>query len=211
MKSAEISLGRKFNLAIKTSFDLLLSLIGVVILSPIYLLTAIMIKITMPGPVFFRQRRVGKDGVEFDILKFRSMRVDTEAEKSFNMDKDAQRITVLGKIIRRTKIDETPQLFNILKGDMSLVGPRPTIMAQVEKYDDFQRQRLNMRPGMTGMAQVNGNVSLPWEDRIVYDVYYVRNFSVLLDLKILCRTVLIVLFGEEKFKKVPDRSLAEKG
>lgn len=204
-----MSVSRAINLTVKLIFDRILSLIGVIILSPIYLLTALIIKMTMPGPVFFRQRRVGKNGKEFDILKFRSMRVDTEAEKSFNMDKDAERITAFGRFIRRMKIDETPQLLNILKGDMSLVGPRPTIMAQVEKYNDFQRQRLHMRPGMTGMAQVNGNVSLSWDERFIYDVYYVKNFSVLLDLKILCRTVLIVLMGEEKFKKVPDMSLLE--
>ena len=136
----------------------------------------------------------------FNILKFRSMKVDKEAEKSHDFTKDAERMTPFGNLIRRLKIDELPQLINVFKGDMSLVGPRPTIKEQTDLYNDYQRQRLKMRPGMTGLAQVNGNISLSWDERIKYDVEYVTNFSVLLDLKILFKTVGVVVFGEAKYK-----------
>lgn len=109
-------------------------------------------------------------------------------------------MTPFGNLIRRLKIDELPQLINVFKGDMSLVGPRPTIKEQTDLYNDYQRQRLKMRPGMTGLAQVNGNISLSWDERIKYDVEYVTNFSVLLDLKILFKTVGVVVFGEAKYK-----------
>ena len=156
----------------------------------------------MPGPLFFKQQRVGKNGSLFNILKFRSMKVDKALEASHDFTRDAERMTPFGKLLRRTKIDELPQLWNVLVGDMSLVGPRPTVKEQTDKYNDYQRQRLNMRPGMTGLAQVNGNVSLTWDERFVYDIEYVNNFSVLLDIKILCKTVLVVIMGEEKFKRV---------
>ena len=128
------------------------------------------------------------------------MKVDKEAEKSHDFTKDAERMTPFGNLIRRLKIDELPQLINVFKGDMSLVGPRPTIKEQTDLYNDYQRQRLKMRPGMTGLAQVNGNISLSWDERIKYDVEYVTNFSVLLDLKILFKTVGVVVFGEAKYK-----------
>ena len=110
-------------------------------------------------------------------------------------------MTRTGNILRRLKIDELPQLWNVFAGDMSLVGPRPTVMEQVEQYDEFQMHRLDMRPGMTGLAQVNGNVSLPWNERIKYDVRYIEKFSVCLDFVIMIKTVLVVIFGEQKFKK----------
>lgn len=193
---------KQLNLAIKRVFDILFSGALLIVLLPILAVCALLLKVTMPGPLFFRQQRVGKDGKLFDILKFRSMKVDKALEDAHDFSKDAQRITPFGKFLRRSKIDELPQLWNVLAGDMSLVGPRPTIKEQTDKYNDFQRQRLNMRPGMTGLAQVNGNISLTWDERFVYDAEYVNNFSVLLDLKILCKTVLVVLFGEEKFKRV---------
>ena len=158
----------------------------------------------MPGPVFFRQERVGKNGRTFDILKFRSMKVDKNAEKNHDFTKDEERKTPFGNIIRRLKIDELPQLINVFCGDMSLVGPRPTVKEQTDLYNDYQRQRLNMRPGMTGLAQVNGNISLTWDERIDYDVDYVTNFTFLLDIKILLKTVVVVIFGEDKFKKTKD-------
>lgn len=191
---------RKVNLAIKRTIDFLGSGIGLIIISPILLITIVLMEVFMPGPVFFKQQRVGKDGKLFNILKFRSMKVDREAEKNHDFTKDTERMTPFGSLIRRLKIDELPQLINVFRGDMSLVGPRPTVKEQTDLYNDYQRQRLNMRPGMTGLAQVNGNISLSWDERIEYDVEYVTNFSVLLDLKILVKTILVVICGEDKFK-----------
>ncbi len=197
---------------IKRIIDFILSLIILVLLSPILLLAAIAIKIEDPqGPIFFTQKRVGVDKTTFKLYKFRTMKTDKEAERSFDFSKDNQRITRVGKFLRRTKIDELPQLINVLKGDMSLVGPRPTVMKQVQEYDDFQLRRLDVRPGMTGLAQVNGNVSLLWEDRIKYDVYYVDNLSFLMDLKILFKTVFIVILGEEKFITKPEEKMKSIG
>lgn len=191
---------RQVDLAIKRAVDFLGSGIGLIVVSPILLITVIFMELFMPGPVFFKQQRVGKNGTLFNILKFRSMKVDREAEKSHDFTKDAERMTPFGNLIRRLKIDELPQLINVFKGDMSLVGPRPTIKEQTDLYNDYQRQRLKMRPGMTGLAQVNGNISLSWDERIEYDVEYITNFSVLLDLKILFKTVGVVVFGEAKYK-----------
>ena len=193
---------RRLNLAIKRTADIIFSAAGLIVLLPILLISAILLEIFMPGPLFFKQQRVGKNGRLFNILKFRSMKVDKALEASHDFTRDAERMTPFGKLLRRTKIDELPQLWNVLVGDMSLVGPRPTVKEQTDKYNDYQRQRLNMRPGMTGLAQVNGNVSLTWDERFVYDIEYVNNFSVLLDIKILCKTVLVVILGEEKFKRV---------
>ena len=193
---------RRLNLAVKRTADIIFSAVGLIVLLPILLISAILLEIFMPGPLFFKQQRVGKDGRLFNIIKFRSMKVDKALEASHDFTRDAERMTPFGKLLRRTKIDELPQLWNVLVGDMSLVGPRPTVKEQTDKYNDYQRQRLNMRPGMTGLAQVNGNVSLTWDERFVYDIEYVNNFSVLLDIKILCKTVLVVILGEEKFKRV---------
>lgn len=193
---------RRLNLAVKRTADIIFSAAGLIVLMPILLISAILLEIFMPGPLFFKQQRVGKNGRLFNILKFRSMKVDKALEASHDFTRDAERMTPFGKLLRRTKIDELPQLLNVLVGDMSLVGPRPTVKEQTDKYNDYQRQRLNMRPGMTGLAQVNGNVSLTWDERFVYDIEYVNNFSVLLDIRILCKTVLVVIMGEEKFKRV---------
>lgn len=193
---------RRLNLAIKRTADIIFSAAGLIVLMPVLLISAILLEVFMPGPLFFKQQRVGKNGRLFNILKFRSMKVDKALEASHDFTRDAERMTPFGKLLRRTKIDELPQLWNVLVGDMSLVGPRPTVKEQTDKYNDYQRQRLNMRPGMTGLAQVNGNVSLTWDERFVYDIEYVNNFSVLLDIRILCKTVLVVIMGEEKFKRV---------
>lgn len=190
---------RKINLFIKRLADILFSGLGCLVLLPLFLLVALIIKLTMPGPVFFEQVRVGKDGKLFSILKFRSMKVDRAAEESHDDSKDAERTTPFGKFLRRSKIDELPQLLNVLKGDMTMVGPRPTLKELADEYTPRQAQRLTMRPGMTGWAQVHGNASISWDDRIEYDLYYVEHFSVLLDLKILLKTVLVVIYGEDKF------------
>lgn len=191
---------KQINLVIKRVVDLLGSGIGLIIISPILLITIVLLEIFMPGPVFFKQERVGKNGKLFNILKFRSMKVDKKAEENHDFSKDEERKTPFGNLIRRLKIDELPQLINVFQGDMSLVGPRPTVKEQTDLYNAYQRQRLNMRPGMTGLAQVNGNISLSWDERIEYDVEYVNKFSILLDLNILLKTIAVVIYGENKFK-----------
>ena len=195
---------RQLNLALERLTDLLGSGIGLIIISPILLITVVLLEISMPGPVFFRQQRVGKNGKTFNILKFRSMKVDKEAEDNHDFTKDEERRTPFGNLIRRLKIDELPQLINVFRGDMSLVGPRPTVKEQTDLYNAYQRQRLKMRPGMAGLAQVNGNISLTWDERIDYDVEYINKFTFLLDIKILFKTVVVVIFGEEKFKNPKD-------
>lgn len=192
---------RSFELLVKRIIDLICSAIGLVILLPLFLLTVIMIEIFMPGPIFFKQRRVGKNGKPFNILKFRSMKVNKEIEAKHDFTKDDSRITPFGKIIRRLKIDELPQLINVFIGDMSMVGPRPTVKEQTDLYNNYQKRRLEMRPGMTGLAQVNGNITLSWDDRIVYDIKYIDTFSLLLDIKIMFKTIAVVIFGEDKFRK----------
>jgi undecaprenyl phosphate N,N'-diacetylbacillosamine 1-phosphate transferase len=191
---------KKIESVIKRFFDILFSLLGLIITSPLFFIVGLLIKITLPGPVFFKQERVGKDKATFTIFKFRTMKVDKDAESRMDFSKDAERLTGLGNFLRRSKIDELPQLINVLINDMSLVGPRPTIMKQVELYTDYQLLRLKMKPGMTGLAQVNGNAAISWEDRIKYDVKYVEHFSLYLDFKILLKTIAIVIFGEEKYK-----------
>ncbi|WP_320972148.1 sugar transferase [Enterocloster bolteae] len=198
---------RTINLVVKRLLDLIGSGLGLVLVSPILLISALLIKITMPGPIVFRQERIGKDNRLFYILKFRTMKVDKEAESNHDISKDQERKTVMGNFLRRTKIDELPQLINVLKGDMSLVGPRPTFAEQAAAYTTFQKQRLRMRPGMTGLAQVNGNTAISWEDRIKYDVKYVRDFNVLLDIEILFKTIQVVIGGEEKFAKTMDNKV----
>ena len=195
---------RQLNLALERLTDLLGSGIGLIIISPILLITVVLLEIFMPGPVFFRQQRVGKNGKTFNILKFRIMKVDKEAEDNHDFTKDEERRTPFGNLIRRLKIDELPQLINVFRGDMSLVGPRPTVKEQTDLYNAYQRQRLKMRPGMAGLAQVNGNISLTWDERIDYDVEYINKFTFLLDIKILFKTVVVVIFGEEKFKNPKD-------
>lgn len=196
-----LDMKRKIELRIKRLFDITVSVIGLFVLSPILLITMLLIKITMPGKIFFKQERVGKDKKIFYIWKFRTMKEDEKAERSHDFSKDMERMTRTGAILRRLKIDELPQLLNVLIGDMSLIGPRPTIIEQVEQYNEFQLLRLHMLPGMTGLAQVNGNIALSWEERILYDVKYIREFSILLDIAILFKTVLVVIFGERKFIK----------
>ena len=186
---------------IKRLIDLFGSSIGLILISPILIISILGIEIFMPGPVFFKQVRAGYKGKPFNILKLRTMKIDTIAEENHDFSKDAERLTFFGEILRRTKVDELPQLLNVFMGDMSLVGPRTTVIEQATKYDTFQRKRLDVVPGMTGLAQVNGNITLSWEDRIKYDVFYVENWSLMLDMKILFKTVAIVVLGENKFTR----------
>lgn len=190
---------RKLNLFLKRSFDMIASGMGIILLSPFFVIVSVLIKVVMPGPVLFKQVRVGKHKRLFKILKFRTMRVDKTAENSHDVSKDAERLTTLGKFLRRTKIDELPQLVNVFIGDMSLVGPRPTFEEQVRQYSKRQMKRLDMRPGMTGLAQINGNTALSWDERIRFDIRYVERFSVGLDIRILLKTLVVVVVGEESF------------
>ena len=161
------------------------------------LLIAVLIKLAMPGPVFYRQTRVGKDGSEFEVLKFRTMVVGAEKiGLGLLIEKDDKRIPPLGKCMRRWSLDELPQLWNVLIGDMSLVGPRPTIPSQVAQYTERQRRRLEVAPGITGWAQVNGRNELSWPERIEMDVWYIDHWSLLLDLKILAKTPALLFKGE---------------
>jgi lipopolysaccharide/colanic/teichoic acid biosynthesis glycosyltransferase len=169
--------------------------LGLVLASPLLAGAALAVKLEDGGPVLFRQRRVGKDGKDFELLKLRSMVVDAERSGAgFAVDRGDSRITKVGRFLRRTSIDELPQLWNVVRGDMSVIGPRPTLRYQVDRYTERQRRRLEVRPGLTGWAQIHGRATLPWEERIELDVWYVDNRSPLVDLKILARTPL-ALFG----------------
>jgi lipopolysaccharide/colanic/teichoic acid biosynthesis glycosyltransferase len=185
----------------KRLVDALVSAVLIVLLSPIWMMAALLIKLTSSGPVLFHQTRGGLHGRPFESLKFRTMHADHRHDPSEIVPLTHTGITPVGRWLRRLKIDELPQLLNVLRGDMSLVGPRPTIMEQVLAYDDFQRRRLEVRPGITGLAQVNGNAEIPWPERIRYDVYYVDHATLWLDLAILAKTVLIVLLGEPRFSR----------
>ncbi len=169
---------------------------GLVLTSPLVGLAALATKLTDRGPILYRQTRVGKDGVDFEVLKLRTMVVGAEKlGAGYAVDQGDRRITRVGRVLRRTSIDELPQLWNILRGDMSVIGPRPTLRYQVEQYDEHQRRRLEIRPGLTGWAQVHGRASLPWAERIDLDVWYVENRSAKVDLAILLRTPLALFRG----------------
>lgn len=169
---------------VKRTFDIVFALVGVIAASPLFLIVAIAIKTTSKGPVFFRQRRTGRGGKEFDILKFRSMVADNDVR---DLSKGDQYTTV-GKLIRRTSIDELPQLINIVKGEMSFVGPRPWIPEYWQNMNDEERERNSVRPGITGLAQAKGRNSISIFEKIAYDLEYVQKSSILLDLKIMVLT-----------------------
>lgn len=186
-----------FNLFLKRIFDILVSAIGLLILSPFFLMIAILIKLDSQGPVFFKHERVGKDGKLFLPYKFRTM-ADKAINKGlgYNVSDGDERITNLGKFLRKWGIDEFPQLINIFKGEMSVVGPRPTFLYQVEKYNDFQKKRLLVKPGLAGWAMIHGRNSLSWEERIKYDVWYVEHWSLWLDIKILFETFYFIFIKQ---------------
>ena len=169
---------------------------GLVLTSPLLAAAAVAIKLEGRGPVVYRQTRVGKDGQDFELLKLRTMVVGAERMGSgFAIDQGDARITRVGRALRRTSIDELPQLWNVLRGDMSVIGPRPTLRYQVEQYDERQLRRLELKPGLTGWAQVHGRAALPWAERIELDVWYVENRSPAVDLRILLRTPLALFRG----------------
>lgn len=189
------------DILIKSAMDKLVSIIILLLFLPICIVVCFLIKLTSKGSVFFLQERPGLYGEIFIIYKFRTMKLGSENMiDGQEVHLDDMRITKVGKILRRTKLDELPQLINVLKGEMSLVGPRPERVTSLAKYDDMTKRRLNMRPGITGLAQVSGNIYLKLKDRYVLDVFYVDNYNLILDLKILLRTIGVVVFGEEKYK-----------
>lgn len=176
---------------IKRLFDIVVSFIALILLSPIFVVTALLVGKNLGKPVLFRQRRPGKDGKIFEMFKFRTMLNDK------NLDgeplPDEQRLTPFGDKLRATSLDELPELWNVLKGDMSLVGPRPLLVEYLELYSPEQARRHNVKPGLTGWAQVNGRNAVSWQQRFEMDVWYVDNRSFWLDIKILLQTVKIVL------------------
>jgi len=181
---------------VSRSLDVLLAGTGLVLTCPLLGLAALGVKLGDRGPVFYRQTRVGLDGEDFELLKLRTMVVGAEKlGAGFAVDKGDPRITRVGRFLRRASIDELPQLWNVLRGDMSVIGPRPTLRYQVEQYDAHQRRRLDVKPGLTGWAQVNGRAALPWPERIELDVWYVEHRSRRVDAQILLRTPLALFRG----------------
>ncbi|MBZ6527604.1 sugar transferase [Aerococcaceae bacterium DSM 111021] len=194
---------KEMNLFLKKTLDFLGSFFGIVLLSPLLLIIAIMIKIDSSGPIFFKQDRIGKDGVTFEIIKFRTM--VTNAEKLGDglsiKSKSDSRITKVGSFLRNTSLDELPQLFNVIKGDMSLVGPRPPVTYHpykgFENYPKWTQSRFKMLPGVTGLAQITVRNSVSWEKRIEWDVKYINTFTFLLDIKIIIKTILKLFKSED--------------
>jgi undecaprenyl phosphate N,N'-diacetylbacillosamine 1-phosphate transferase len=191
---------KKIQKGIKRLFDVVVSLLVLILLLPFWVVVAILIKTTSEGPIFFLQERPGFHRKIFKVYKFRTMRPGSEKMvKGKEVMKNDDRITPIGKFLRRSKMDEIPQILNVLKGEMSLVGPRPERVESLEDYTDEISKRLNMKPGLTGLAQVSGNIYLSLQDRYKFDVYYVENFSLWLEFKITIRTVGVVFFGEDKY------------
>ncbi len=181
------------------ALDIAGAAIGLAVASPLLAAAAVAIKLEDGGPVLFRQTRVGKDGEDFELLKLRTMVVDAERKGAgYAIAAGDSRITKVGRLLRKTSVDELPQLWNVVRGEMSLIGPRPTLRYQVEKYTAHQRKRLDVRPGLTGWAQIHGRATLPWDERIDLDVWYVEHRSPRVDLKILLRTPLALFGGTYK-------------
>lgn len=182
----------------KRSIDILLSLVGIVILLPVFLILIIAIKLTSPGPIFFRQKRVGIRKTYFNILKFRTMRIDTPKDTPTHLlENPEQWITTTGKFLRKTSLDELPQIFNIIKGDMSIVGPRPALWNQYDLIEERDKYGANdIRPGLTGWAQVNGRDELPIKVKARFDGEYVKNMGLKMDLTCFLKTIVSVVISD---------------
>lgn len=198
---------RGLNWFMKRSADFILSALGIIVISPVLLLVSIAIKLDSKGPILIKQKRIGKNGAPFHMLKFRSMVANAEALKASLADKNEAtgpvfkikndpRITRVGRFIRKYSLDELPQLFNVLAGQMSLIGPRPPLPNEVEQYTDYQWRRFDVRPGITGLWQVSGRSDLPFEEWVKLDIYYIERWSLSLEFKILLKTIPVVLKGE---------------
>ncbi|MFN8160359.1 MAG: sugar transferase [Solirubrobacterales bacterium] len=178
------------------AMDLAIGAVALVISAPLLAIAAVAIRLDGAGPVIYRQRRVGRDGREFELLKLRTMVAGSDPVGiGTAVGRDDPRVTRPGRFLRRTSMDEIPNLFNVLRGEMAIVGPRPTIPAQVADYTPRQRRRHEVRPGITGWAQVQGRAGIPWEERIELDLFYVEHRSLRLDLSILARTIGLILTG----------------
>jgi lipopolysaccharide/colanic/teichoic acid biosynthesis glycosyltransferase len=176
--------------------DLAIATLALIIASPVLLIAAIAIKLNSRGPVIYRSRRVGLDGREFELLKLRTMHTGNDpVGVGTPVYADDPRVTRVGAMLRRLSLDELPNLANVLRGELAIVGPRPTLLAQVEAYTPRQRRRLEVKPGLTGWAQVNGRAGIPWDERIELDVWYVEHRSLGLDLRILARTFRMLITG----------------
>ena len=199
---------RKFNLFLKRTFDIVVSLVLIILLTviPVLIITFIAVAVSSKGPVIFTQKRIGKDKKPFVIYKFRTMIVE-QYDKDGNEIMSEDRITKVGRILRKTSLDELAQLFNVLNGTMSLVGPRPMLDYQAERCDAEQSLRFEMRPGVTGWAQVKGRNNIQWPERIQYDLEYIRDFTVWMDIKILFKTFLSVVKKEGTDVKVEYRGV----
>lgn len=178
----------------KRLFDIVASASGLIFLSPVFLILIYLIRKNLGEPVFFTQERPGKDGKPFKMIKFRSMR--DAVDKDGNPLPDSERLTPFGKKLRATSLDELPELWNVLKGEMSLVGPRPLLMSYLPLYNEFQNRRHEMKPGVTGWAQVNGRNALSWDEKFAYDIWYIDHFSLWFDMKILFLTIKKVFIKE---------------
>lgn len=200
-------MARHVNLFFKRCIDIAGSFIGLVILSPLFLVIAVLIKVTSSGPIFFKQERLGRNGAIFKIIKFRTMIVNAEnIGDGVKVKEDTDsRITKLGAVLRKTSLDEFPQLLNTLIGDMSLVGPRPPVTYHpyegYERYPQWAQKRFEMRPGITGLAQVTVRNSAIWDDRIKIDIHYIENFNLILDLKVLFLTIQRVLKSRDIYNE----------
>lgn len=185
----------------RRAFDIAAATVGLLLTSPILVGAIVWIVIESPGSPFFRQKRVGKDGSDFMLWKLRTMVKNAESiGAGLAVDEDDPRILKSGALLRRFSIDEIPNLINVLAGEMSIIGPRPTVRSQVDKYDEHQRRRLELKPGITGWAQVNGRASLPWAERIELDVWYVDHHSFKTDVLILARTVKLLFTGDGLYR-----------
>lgn len=183
-----------YRLFFKRFLDFILSLLAIIVLSPVYLIVAILVRLKLGSPVIFTQDRPGKNENIFKIYKFRTMSDDRDYDG--NLLPDEVRLTKFGKLLRSTSLDELPELFNILKGDMSIVGPRPLLVRYLPLYNEQQKHRHDVRPGFTGWAQCNGRNAISWEEKFDLDIYYADHISFLLDIKIILKTVKTVLFRE---------------
>ncbi len=191
---------RSVQLEIKKLIDFIAAFIGVILSAPLLLVIALSIKLAGRGPVFFCQERLGKNAEIFKLYKFRTMVPGAiNIGMGLTTTENDPRITLIGRFLRKTSLDELPQLFNVIRGDISLVGPRPAVPQHLEYYGQFERKRLQMRPGITGLAMVKGRASIPWSKRIEYDIEYVEKFSLWLDVKVLINTIFVVLRRENTY------------
>jgi lipopolysaccharide/colanic/teichoic acid biosynthesis glycosyltransferase len=185
--------------ALNRALDIVVAGTGLAFASPLLAVAAAAIKLEDGGPAFYRQLRVGKDGSDFELIKLRTMVVGAERlGAGYAVDRGDPRITRVGRLLRRLSLDELPQLWNVVRGDMSIIGPRPTLRYQVDQYDERQQHRLDVKPGITGWAQIHGRAKLTWAERIELDLWYVEHRSLLVDLKILLRTPRALFGGTYK-------------